>query len=416
MSRSVSRTGVTRFGGDRGGTVWCRVGWPVICGKTSSRHQAVAARRPSRASAASHGLSSPGCLLGRPTLTWARPDRATHESRTRRRNTQRFKGLVTPQKMVTPSRTVLLLTSLLLVSATGCQSTGLRFLSLIGLQKDPLIVALVADNRPRSSGKPLAALNPFAPYSKLQAALGKELGRPVGLDLCLPLQLEPSLSSGLCHLAIVSPIQYARLSNRERFTVLAVPIVHKGCATRSAVLVVKANSPLTSVEDLRGKTVAFGPAQDSWTHHAALVLLAQHGLQKTDLALELLPLPGSLKHMPNAAAVAQTVINNSSDAGFIDERDWEELPPSAAGNEPAHDKLRVVARTIELPERLVLASPKLARETAAQVRSFLLKADQDHPQTLHPLQVSAYQAPREELLTSCQRLIKHAATDETSDQ
>ena len=311
------------------------------------------------------------------------------------------------------SRTVLLLTSLLLATSAGCQSTGLRFLSLIGLQKDPLIVALVADNRPQSGDKPLAALNPFAPYSKLQAALGKELGRPVGLDLCLPLQLESSLSSGLFHLAIVSPLQYARLSNLERFTVLAIPTDSRGHATRSAVLVVKADSLLTSVEDLRGKTVAFGSAQDPWTHHAALELLAQHGLQKTDLALELLPLPGSLKHMPNAAAVAQTVINKSSDAGFIDQRDWEALPPSAADNEPAHDKLRVVARTIELPDRLVLASPKLSQDTTAKVRSFLLEADQEHPQTLHPLQVRAYQVPSEELLTSCQRLGEHVVPTKT---
>jgi ABC-type phosphate/phosphonate transport system substrate-binding protein len=139
-------------------------------------------------------------------------------------------------------------------------------------------------------------------------------------------------------------------------------------------------------------------------------------MQKTDLALELLPLPGSLKHMPNASAVAQSVINNSFDAGFIDQRDWEALPAGAADDEPTRDKLRVLARTIRLPDRLVLASPKLAQETVTQVRDFLLKADQEHPQTLHPLQVSAYQVPSVELLNACQRLTKHAETKEATKQ
>ena len=108
--------------------------------------------------------------------------------------------------------------------ACGCQSTGMRFLSLIGLQGNPLVVGLVADRQPARGDNPLAGLNPFAPYEQLRSALRAEINRPVGIDLCFPLQLAPSLDSGLFDLAVVSPGDYAGLSDRQRFAVLATTL------------------------------------------------------------------------------------------------------------------------------------------------------------------------------------------------
>lgn len=208
------------------------------------------------------------------------------------------------------------------------------------------------------------------------------------MDLCLPLQLPFGLTSGMFHLAVVSPLDYARLPERERFPVVAMAADEAGRTARPALMIVPTGSAIQSVEDLRGKTVAFGPSGDPRTHHAALELLVQHGLKKADLSLELLPLPGSLKHMPTMRAVAQTVINLSSDAGFIDQAAWEALPEHADNAEdPAQDRLRVIAQTIALPDRLVLASPKLDEGLRQRVREILLAADREHPEALRPLHV-----------------------------
>lgn len=308
----------------------------------------------------------------------------------------------------------LFVAGLSLAGTAGCQSTGARFLSLIGVQEKPLVVALVAD---RTKG-PLAIVNPFGPYEALQAVLREELDCPVPLDLCYPLQLESSLGSGICHLAVVSTGQYAGLPNRERFMVVAVPVDEQGRVARPALLVVAARSAIESVEDLRGKTVAFGPAYDARTHQAGLELLARHGLKKTDLSLELLPLAGALKHMPNMRAVAQTVINASSDAGFIDEAAWEALPEkSADGEEPARDRLRVVARTLAVPDRLILASPTLAEATVEKVRAALMLVERDHPDALTALHISGYRPPSDELLAVCGRLAEpQGAVDESTEQ
>jgi phosphonate transport system substrate-binding protein len=287
----------------------------------------------------------------------------------------------------------------------ACQSPGLRFISLITLREQPFVIALVSEKRPVPASNPLDALNPFSPYEPLQAALSRELRRPVAMDLCFPLQLEPCLSSGLYHAAIVSAAQYAGLSRRERFPVIAIAARSADQPAHPALLVVPAGSPIGSVEELRGKIVAFGPMGDSHTHYAALDLLSRHGLKPTDLSLEPLPVPGSLKHMPHGRAVLQSVVNGSSDAGFVEEPDFNELPAHAdQADELARDRLRIIARTEALPEQLLIGSPELDADTIARAREFLLSLDRTHPEVLRPLRIGGYQPATDDVLQTCGRL------------
>ncbi|MBU0637305.1 MAG: phosphate/phosphite/phosphonate ABC transporter substrate-binding protein [Planctomycetes bacterium] len=308
---------------------------------------------------------------------------------------------------------VVTLGALVLLGATGCRSGGIPLLNLFGLNK-PLVVALLADQRPLSAQKPIELLNPFAPYEPLRKTLGLEIGRDVALDLCIPLQVEPSLSAGFYHLAIISPTVYGRMSDPQLFPVVAVTADAAGRIARPAVLVVAARSETQAVAELSGKTVAFGPRGDARTHLAGLRLLESHGVAKDNLSLEILPLPGSLKHMPDMRSVAQTVINGSSDAGFIDEAAWEAFPEhTEEAGEPARDKLRVIAQTVVIPDCLVVCSPKLAAETTDKVRAFLFAAHEQHPEVLRSLPYSAYREPTEAVLAACRGL---AEPSEPHDQ
>ncbi len=292
------------------------------------------------------------------------------------------------------------------VSVGGCQTAGLNFLSLIGLQKKPLSIAVVVD-RPLEAAD---AFNPFSAYSGLQKAMSAELGRPVAIDVCFPFQVEGGLTSGWHDLAILTPAQYARLSNPQTLRAAAIAVDQEGAAVRPAVLVVRAESDIKQIEDLRGKVVAFGPAEDARTHYAALQMLESAGLKRTDLSLELLPWPGSLKHLPDGRAVAQSVINHSSAAGFIDEAVWTALPeqPTQAG-EPARGLLRVIGRTAALPTRVLVAGPKLDNDTFESVRAFLLSTGQKHPQALEPLRLKGYGSADDSTLAACLELKRVAA-------
>ncbi|MBI5863685.1 MAG: PhnD/SsuA/transferrin family substrate-binding protein [Planctomycetes bacterium] len=292
-----------------------------------------------------------------------------------------------------------------LLLMTGCQATGVAVLNVVGLAEKPLVVTSVAERR-QAYDNPLQVLDPFAQVRPLLDALGKNCARAAVPDMCFEFQLAPNLALGTAQLADVSPLHYARLADRTKFQVIAVATDMKGRPMRSAVLVVAADSKIDSIAGLRGKTVAFGPSRDGRTHQAALLLLQDNGLKPQDLSLELFPVPGSLKTFPNAADVLQSVSNASSDAGFVDELAWEELadqPPKLG--QPSKSGLRVIGKTIAVPDRLFLRSPTLDDATAAKAAEFLLSAAQKAPNALKPLHYGGFDGCTPEIVDACMKLM-----------
>lgn len=277
----------------------------------------------------------------------------------------------------------------ILLTACHRGATTSSFLSLFGLRERPLVVALVAQP---------GVLDPFTPHEKLRQAMSESLGRPVRLDLCLPVQLAPNLQMGFYDLAIVPPAYYVEMSNRDRCPILAATVDELGQVAHSAVLVVPAQSDAQAVIDLKGRKIGFGPTSDARTHHAGLTLLKENGIEKTDMSLSLLPVPGSLRHYPTMRDVALAIQNGSLDAGFIDELVYNEfMEQGGADDEPVRDRLRVIARTKPVPDLLVIQSPKISPAVAKQVLDFLIEAKLNHPDALRPLLLTAYERPSPDL-------------------
>ncbi len=296
-----------------------------------------------------------------------------------------------------PRLVVALVGIAVLVAQAGCRgAAGASFLSLFGLSQKPVVIALLADP---------TTLDPFAPHEKLRLAMSETIRRPVRLDLCLPVALEASLKLGFYDFALVTPACYVQMRDRQRFEVLAASVDRAGRVAYPAVLVVSADSELNDVADLRGKKVAFGPRPAARTHHAGLALLSEHGLEKSDLSLALLPLPGSLRHFSEMREIALAVQNGDFDAGFIDEPAFDEFERGPADEAaPNRDQLRVIARTLPVPDLLVIQSPKVDQQVARTVTDFLLAVDQTHPEALRPLLLSAYRKPTAKLCAWSEQL------------
>lgn len=291
-----------------------------------------------------------------------------------------------------------------LLTLVACQSTGSRFLRLIGVQKDPLAIALVMRGDPDDT---LKLLNPFAPYQPLQKSMSESLARPVSVDVCFAFQVESGLQTGWYDLAVVTPAQYAYLAGERNQAprVIAAPLDVQGRVARPAVLIVPTNSELQRPDQLKGTSVMFGRVNDARTHLGALAFLREHGVKKTDLSLDMLPVPGSLKHRPNSRAVAQAVMNYSAEAGFIDHAAWMAFPESDdREEEPARDKFRVIGQTADYPSRLIIAGSKLDNETFKEVQAFLLAVGDVQPEVLEPLEASGYAVPGEHVVYDCRAL------------
>ncbi len=286
--------------------------------------------------------------------------------------------------MCRPSLTCSLAVSLACLAPAGCHRGGGSFLLNALTGAKPVSIVLVSEQ--------LLQLNPFGPYEELRQALKDHMDRPVRLQLCAPFQCELYLSGGFCQFAFVPPTVYARLADRGRFPVLAASADLRGRRERPALLIVRSDSEIESVADLRGKVVAFGPSIDGRTCVAALDLLERNGVTRDDLKKELLPLPGSLKHIAEGRALVRSVSSGSSDAGFLDQADWERMV-AGEGDDAAADvsRLRILAETKPLPDILLIASPKTAPALVETVRAFMLASGRQHPATLKPLALSGYE-------------------------
>ena len=304
----------------------------------------------------------------------------------------------------------LILGAAVLTGTAGCQSSGNYFLSALGLTKKPLAAGLVLDGHPEGA---LATLR----YAKLQNALTQELDQPVAVEPCFVFQARQWLDSGWHGFAIISPAHFRTLTGDSPARILAVPTDATGRIVREAVLVVSENSEIQSAAELRGKVVAFGPSGNARTHHAALQLLAEAGVKRDDLKREILPVPGVLKHVADPRVRAQTVINGTAVAAFLDVAAWEALPAhSGEERKVGRDRLRIIDRTAALPSRLIVASPKLNEVDAQELRNALLAMADAHPDALHPLGISGYCTPDEKTLATCRNLVVEAKDAAKSQQ
>ncbi len=270
----------------------------------------------------------------------------------------------------------------LLPLLSGCRSGGIPLLNFIPLAK-PVGMLLVTDT-------PLESADALIRHEPFRKAFSTELKREVHLELALPLLLEPQLGVGWQQFALVSPAQYAALSKPADFSVVAIAGESADAASRTAKIVVRADSELQSISQLRDKVVAFGPAEDSRTFFAAMVLLESEGVSRNQLKRQIIPVPGSLLHLGKPEEIARSVASGSAAAGVLDDSYWRRLPERGVGDELARASFRVIGETMALPDRVVLGSPKVDAETVQKTKDFLFAAGKKHGSALAEIRLGGY--------------------------
>lgn len=284
----------------------------------------------------------------------------------------------------------------MLTFSTGCRVFDIN---LIGLEP-PVRTALVTDRVEE-------LLNPQLSYNPLLLEMRKEFNRPFGLEPVFTHQAEPLLVEGHFQMAIATPGQFAQFTTLDDSDVMVMPAPPTGKAARPAVLIVKADSEFKTVSDLRGKRIAFGPKNDARCYFAALALLDDSGIPPAEIKKGLLLLDTLWRYQPTARSRAESILNGFVDAAFVDEAKWDNFPTSdERKDEPCQTKLRVIAKTVAVPDRLWLASPTLDAGTREQIENFLLNARRDNAAALAWLNIGGYERVDKETLANCRELTR----------
>ncbi len=169
-----------------------------------------------------------------------------------------------------------------------------------------------------TSDKPSVMYKKFKPVLKyLETELSKQ-----GLDYKIGLKIYPTygkaidgLAKGEYDFARFGPASYILAKEQNKDIKLLVMEINKGKKRFNGVFIVKKESLINTLEDLKGKKVAFGSDKSTIGRYLSQSELLKHGISSEELT--------SFKYLGRHDKVALAVVNSDFDAGVVKEKTFK---------------------------------------------------------------------------------------------
>ncbi|UCD27907.1 MAG: PhnD/SsuA/transferrin family substrate-binding protein [Planctomycetota bacterium] len=276
-----------------------------------------------------------------------------------------------------------------LLLLTGCSTVGniVDPLNLRGLGEPPIRVGVT---KLEFSPPPLI----FVPkWSLFNDGLSFHLNKPVSFDLMTPRQIRVHLGTGRVKFAMLSPADYSQIAHAETSKILAVPKNNNQETHRRGLIIVAAKSPIHALSELKNKRFHFMPSGDI-LNELALGALLDSGIPKEEIDKGILGLELDTHHISSLEVAKSVVLENV--AGVIDEADYNKWPEKGGSFvllSPSKDQVRVIAKTIRVPEGPFVVSINTPKELTDKVRNYLLKDVNKEKLILAPMGYTGFAEP-----------------------
>ena len=226
------------------------------------------------------------------------------------------------------------------------------FYSNISMASDEMVFGSVAMDIPAVMHK---RLKPLTKY------LSKRLNKPVIL------KLSPNMGAaindaakGTVDIAYLTPVAYLQAHTKGNAQLIAKTVT-KGKASFKLVIVVKENSPIKTVQDLQGKSFAFGDER---------ALLQRATVVGAGIKLNQFKEYRFIGHYDN---IARAVMNNDFDAGIL--KDTMAYKWEGKG-------LRILHSSPALPPYNIVASNNVSKGMLKELKQIFLSLDKNNPDHL----------------------------------
>ena len=192
----------------------------------------------------------------------------------------------------------------------------------------------------------------------LEKALGRNIELIVTTDYSSMIE---AMRFGRIEVAYFGPLSYVLARSKSDIEAFAVG-VSKGSPTYTSVVIVRADSPVHSAADLRGKTVAYGDQASTSSHLVPRAMLQDMGLEANrDYATV---------YVGAHDAVARAVESGKVEAGALSRPIYESLLKSGKLD---GSKLRILAETKPIPNYPMAMQGKLSPQLKQQIRAAFLE-------------------------------------------
>ena len=165
-----------------------------------------------------------------------------------------------------------------------------------------------------------------------------------------------ALGQGKVDVAAIGTLSYLKSHQKYGVRLIAAGLTEGGKAEYKALIITAANSTLHSLQDLKGKTFAFGADTSTQGHLIPLIMLNKAGIKLTDIA--------GYTFTGSHFDTANAVLSGRYAAGGIQDILGRELA--------AKGLVRILAESESFPSSTISVSPSLPQDVVDKIQAALL--------------------------------------------
>ena len=220
----------------------------------------------------------------------------------------------------------------------------------------------------------------FKKFHPLTTYLKEETG--FGIRLVVPrnfAEFEMASKVGDVDFAFQDPHTYVELASMYNRSALIKALTREGTTSQYGVVIVRRDSNIKRLEDLRGKTVMFGPELSAVKWIAARELFRKNGID----------IERDLRAYSNGGCcedIAFNVYLGAVDAGLVCDHFLAEHPEKQKELGVEASEMIVVCKTEPVPTKVFAARKEIGAGIVMKVNKALLRLDKNSPAHLEILQ------------------------------
>jgi phosphonate transport system substrate-binding protein len=228
----------------------------------------------------------------------------------------------------------------------------------------------------------------FKKFHPLVTYLTQKTGLPIRLVVPEDLtKFEASINNGEIDFALQDPHTFLKLSDLFDKDSLLRALNLEGGTTQSGVIIVRKDSGIQKVTDLKGKTVMFGPKFSASKWLAGRLLLEENGIN----------IEKDLKAYLNGGCcedIAFNVYLKAVDAGVVCEHFAGEHEDKQKELGIDASQIMVIAKTKDVPMKVFGARKGVDKDNILKMKQALLNLDRHNPddmKLLYPAELGGFQ-------------------------
>ena len=227
-------------------------------------------------------------------------------------------------------------------------------------------------------------LKTFKIFQPLSLYLQDKLNRPV--QLIIPkdfYEFETLAKNNKIDFAYQAPHTYIRLAKLYNKNNLLKSLTPKGDTTHHGVVIVRKDSAIKTLADLKGKVIMFGSKLSTAKSMATKELLKNNNI---DINKDL----KNYIYGGSCESIALNIFLKSVDAGAICDYSFEEIndPEDTTEAEIPANQMRIIAETIEIPTWIFTALQKTDSQVVTEVFNALGELNGENEQQEHILEAA----------------------------